>query len=83
MRPHIAAIYAFARRADDFADEPGARTAERLRLLDDWERAALDAAARGRRCSRGDRSRDDLIFLALGHTIRRLSPAAHRCSTIC
>ena len=23
MRPHIAAIYAFARTADDFADEPG------------------------------------------------------------
>ena len=25
MRPHIAAIYAFARRADDFADEAGLR----------------------------------------------------------
>ena len=23
MRPHIAAIYAFARTADDYADEPG------------------------------------------------------------
>ncbi len=37
MRPHIAAIYAFARRADDYADEPGFETAERLRLLDEWE----------------------------------------------
>lgn len=36
MRPHIAAIYAFARRADDFADEPGLTAAERLRLLDAW-----------------------------------------------
>ena len=36
MRPHIAAIYAFARRADDFADEPGLADADRLRLLDDW-----------------------------------------------
>ncbi|MEP6917593.1 MAG: squalene synthase HpnC, partial [Acidobacteriota bacterium] len=36
MRPHIAAIYAFARRADDFADEPGPDAAERLRLLDAW-----------------------------------------------
>ena len=26
MRPHIAAIYAFARTADDYADEPGIAT---------------------------------------------------------
>jgi hydroxysqualene synthase len=38
MRPHIAAVYAFARRADDFADEPGLDSGERLRLLDAWER---------------------------------------------
>ena len=36
MRPHIAAIYAFARTADDFADEPGIADDERLRLLDEW-----------------------------------------------
>jgi squalene synthase HpnC len=36
MRPHIAAIYAFARSADDFADEPGMEDEERLRLLDEW-----------------------------------------------
>ena len=37
IRPHIAALYAFARVADDFADE-GRRTGEeRLRLLDDWQ----------------------------------------------
>jgi phytoene synthase len=36
MRPHIAAIYAFARTADDFADEPGIPDDERLRLLDGW-----------------------------------------------
>jgi hydroxysqualene synthase len=36
MRPHIAAIYAFARTADDFADEPGRQPEERLRLLDAW-----------------------------------------------
>jgi phytoene/squalene synthetase len=36
MRPHIAAIYAFARTADDFADEPGLADADRLRRLDDW-----------------------------------------------
>jgi phytoene synthase len=36
MRRHIAAIYAFARTADDFADEPGIPDDERLRLLDEW-----------------------------------------------
>ena len=64
MRPHIAAVYAFARRADDFADEPGPDVDERLRLLDSW----------GRRLDRGvpssGASGDDLIFVALEHTIR-------------
>jgi hydroxysqualene synthase len=62
MRPHIAAVYAFARRADDFADEPGPDVQERLRLLDDWEHR-LD---RGTTATSGD----NLIFVALEHTIR-------------
>ena len=33
LRPHVAAVYAFARTADDIADEPGLETSERLRLL--------------------------------------------------
>ena len=37
MRPHIAAIYAFARGADDIADEPGRTAVERLALLDAWQ----------------------------------------------
>ena len=37
MHPHIAAVYAFARTADDFADEDGYATAERLARLDDWQ----------------------------------------------
>ena len=36
MRPHLAAIYAFARTADDYADEGSAGPVERLRQLDDW-----------------------------------------------
>ena len=36
LRPHIAAIYAFARGADDIADEPGRSVDERLALLDEW-----------------------------------------------
>ena len=36
MRPHVAAVYAFARTADDFADEGTRTVEERLRLLDWW-----------------------------------------------
>jgi squalene synthase HpnC len=36
LRPHVAAIYAFARGADDIADEPGRTPEERLALLDQW-----------------------------------------------
>jgi hydroxysqualene synthase len=67
MRPHVAAIYAFARRADDFADEPGLDDAERLRLLDAWS-SRLDARSTPglAPAERGD----DLIFTALEATIR-------------
>jgi|SRR5687767_7512991 len=61
MRPHIAAIYAFARTADDFADEPGRSPDERYRLLNEW-RAKLHASANG--------AATDPIFVALAHTIR-------------
>src|SRR5262249_25197958 len=44
MRPHIAAIYAFARMADDMADEGTRPDAERLAMLDDWERRLRAAA---------------------------------------
>lgn len=63
MRPHIAAIYAFARTADDYADEPGRTSSERLALLDDWERQ-LENAARG---SAGPSP----IFVALADTMER------------
>lgn len=64
MRPHVAALYAFARTADDFADE-GRRTAdERLRLLDDWK-DRLHACVDAEGCDPADQ-----IFLAVGATIR-------------
>ena len=59
LRPHVAAVYAFARTADDFADEPGREPAERLRLLSDW---------RKRLHNRGERTPE---FLALHHTIEQ------------
>ncbi len=67
MRPHIAAIYAFARTADDVADEPGLATEVRLQRLEDFRQRLLarETAHTGRR-----RDEHDLIFLALAHTIR-------------
>jgi len=64
MRPHVAAIYAFARTADDFAREGNHSDAERECLLDDWLHR-LRAAVRGE-------SGDDpaSAFAAIGHTIR-------------
>ena len=67
-RPHVAAIYGFARLADDFADE-GRRTPEqRLALLDDWRRRLHETAA-GR--VPDEDSDAGAIFLALGDTMRR------------
>ena len=67
MRPHVAAIYAFARIADDFADEGARSDAARLALLEDWERR-LDLAVSG--ATPDDGSDMAAIFLALGDTIR-------------
>ena len=64
MRPHVAALYAFARSADDFADEGEMRAEERLALLNDWE-------SRLHRCVEiDDCDPADEIFLAVGATIR-------------
>ena len=72
LRPHVAAIYAFARTADDFADEPGYHAGERLRLLRDW-RAKLHPPSRDGDSGGQARSGDDAIFIALHDTIDRFS----------
>ena len=59
-RDALAAIYAFARSADDFADEPGVEG--RLEKLADWRRRLYQ-------CAEGES--DQATFLALGDTIRR------------
>ena len=70
MRPHIAAIYAFARTADDYADEPGIATDERLRLLDAWGEQ-LAAVGSDRDCPlEATKPRSDPVFVALAQTIR-------------
>jgi squalene synthase HpnC len=42
-RPHVYAIYSFARIADDYADEPGLTLAERVDSLAEWEEQLVDA----------------------------------------
>ena len=62
LRQHIFAIFAFARVADDFADEP-AYEGRRARELDRWEEL-LHATYRGK-------PPDHPVFLALAETVRR------------
>jgi phytoene synthase len=67
-RKHVYSIYAFARTADDFADE-GYDTGEwtearRLAALEDWE-TKLEDAFRGRAANP--------VFVALAETVRELA----------
>lgn len=61
IRPHVAAVYAFARGADDIADsaEPAR---ERLARLDEWEEK-LVLAQQG--------VAETAVFIALSHTIQQ------------
>lgn len=61
LRPAVAAIYAFAREADDFADEAEFE-GRRIDLLDAWE-ARLDEALDGRP--------EGTVFVALAEAIKR------------
>lgn len=61
-RKYIAAVYAFARTADDYADEPGYTPAERIESINHWEE-------RLRACYEGEASHP--VFVALGETIER------------
>jgi squalene synthase HpnC len=61
-RRYVHALYAYARAADDFADEP-IYEGMRAEKLDQWE-ARLHAAYEGRA--------EDPIFIALAETVRRL-----------
>src|SRR6266446_138242 len=79
MRPHVAAVYAFARVADDLADEGTVAPLVRQMQLQAWQRRLHEAVAVG--CAdahaaggeaRTPAGRDDLLLLALGHSIRSL-----------
>ena len=71
MRPHVAAVYAFARAADDIADEGSAPPEERQARLRVWQDRVHRAAA-GHIADTAAADRDELIGLALGQTIRLL-----------
>lgn len=61
-RPHVYAIYSFARIADDYADEPGLTPAERVNSIGEWEEQLIDAY-------RGHAHHP--VFVALRETIDR------------
>jgi len=75
MRPHVAAVYAFARLADDIADQGSATPAERQAELRVWQDrlhlAAAGSIAEPGANGRGS-TRDDLITFALAHSMRSL-----------
>ncbi len=73
MRRDVAAVYGFARAADDFADEGALPPAERLRLLDGWRQRLRHAAITddaGPPPRSGEPADTQAIFLALGASIR-------------
>jgi squalene synthase HpnC len=73
MRPHVAAVYAFARAADDFADEGGWSIEQRHTLLDGWVRRLHHAASShepGPPPAPGEPHNAVQIFVALGASIR-------------
>ncbi|HLF19940.1 MAG TPA: squalene synthase HpnC [Bacteroidota bacterium] len=61
-RKYICALYAFARTADDFADEPGLTPAERVESLNSWEERLNE-------CVSGNAH--DPVFIALAETVDR------------
>lgn len=65
MRPHVAAVYAFARIADDLADEGAAPAEARLAALARWGER-LDAALAGRDDPAAAHA---YVFLAARHSI--------------
>jgi squalene synthase HpnC len=62
IRKHIWTIYAFARIADDFADEPGFTLAERMDNLNQWEQYLHE-------CYNGNPTHR--VFAALAETVDR------------
>ena len=71
MRPHVAAMYAFARVADDIADEGSRPAGERRSQLAAWQRR-LHAALAIERAAERPHDHEDLIIVAVAHSIGML-----------
>ena len=71
MRPHVAAVYAFARAADDVADEGTASAVSRQAQLDVWQKRLHDAVANAPSDDMAVNN-EDLVCRALAHSIRSL-----------
>ncbi len=63
-RPYIWTLYAFARIADDFADEGESTAERRLEMLDDWGEHLNE-------CFKGNATHP--VFIALTETVRKFS----------
>jgi squalene synthase HpnC len=63
LRKHVAAVYAFARTADDFADE-AEFARQRMALLNNWLQATTDISTK---------EVDHPVFIALSDTIERFN----------
>jgi len=73
MRPHVAAVYAYARVADDIADEGTAAAEDRLAGLGAWQRRLHAAVAdSGIDSTAAAHAHENLIVVALAHSIRAL-----------
>jgi squalene synthase HpnC len=77
MRPQVAAVYAYARVADDIADEGHVAQGLRLVRLDEWTRRLHASVGEGPQEAYAGSVLDaevaslaPAIFLAVGHTIR-------------
>ena len=70
MRPHVAAVYAFARVADDLADEGEAPPERRQAQLRAWQERLHGAVHETALAHGGDR--ETLILRAVAHSIRSL-----------
>ena len=69
MRPHVAAVYAFARIADDIADEGEMPAARRQAQLSAWQDRLHAAVTSSSEVAADDKG---LMLVALAHSIRTL-----------
>src|SRR5258706_14422698 len=69
MRPHVAAVYAYARVADDIADEGHDSIPARQDRLRAWGHRLHDVVQHQASVRQPAASRDDLIVMALAHSI--------------